>query len=235
MLVCRRRAAARCWLLVAPRGASVSACKESFRLETIKSRGDISDLFSCGKRLHTPYLTFIVLPTKQHGQQGRVAFIAGKKSGNAVWRNSAKRRMRAICHELGGPWAGYDVIFLAKSGIMRGSYSKVHTACAETLKRAELRRDERNEGISETGAVQSGGVSHHLLPGCHFPSVPFLLPLHADVLRIRAHSLPALRVLPGSQAHGEACATLSSGGFARLRSCSLRSSRGLLWYRGRNN
>ena len=108
-------------------------------LETIKSRGDISDLFSCGKRLHTPYLTFIVLPTKQHGQQGRVAFIAGKKSGNAVWRNSAKRRMRAICHELGGPWAGYDVIFLAKSGIMRGSYSKVHTACAETLKRAELR------------------------------------------------------------------------------------------------
>ena len=119
MLVCRRRAAARCWLLVAPRGASVSACKESFRLETIKSRGDISDLFSCGKRLHTPYLTFIVLPTKQHGQQGRVAFIAGKKSGNAVWRNSAKRRMRAVCHELGGPWAGYDVIFLAKSGIMR--------------------------------------------------------------------------------------------------------------------
>ena len=121
MLVCRRRAAARCWLLVAPRGASVSACKESFRLETIKSRGDISDLFSCGKRLHTPYLTFIVLPTKQHGQQGRVAFIAGKKSGNAVWRNSAKRRMRAICHELGGPWAGYDVIFLAKSGIDRKS------------------------------------------------------------------------------------------------------------------
>ena len=121
------------------RAASVSACKESFRLETIKSRGDISDLFSCGKRLHTPYLTFIVLPTKQHGQQGRVAFIAGKKSGNAVWRNSAKRRMRAVCHELGGPWAGYDVIFLAKSGIMRSSYSKVHTACAETLKRAELR------------------------------------------------------------------------------------------------
>ena len=108
-------------------------------METIKSKADISDLFSSGKRLRTPYLTLIVLPAKQHGLHGRVAFIAGKKSGNAVWRNSAKRRMRAICHELGGPFPNLDVIFLAKSGIMGSSYSKVHTACAETLKRAELR------------------------------------------------------------------------------------------------
>ena len=139
MLVCRPRAAARCWLLAAQRAASACACKESARLETIKSREDISDLFSCGKRLHTPYLTFIVLPTKQHGRQGRVAFVAGKKLGNAVWRNAAKRRMRAVCHELGGPWTGFDVVFLAKSSICRGSYSKVLTACDETLKRAEIR------------------------------------------------------------------------------------------------
>ena len=62
---------------------------------------------------------------QQHGQQGRVAFIAGKKNGNAVWRNSAKRRMRAICHELGGPWSGYDVVFLAKKATTENSYSKV--------------------------------------------------------------------------------------------------------------
>jgi ribonuclease P protein component len=108
-------------------------------LETIKSRADISDLFSRGKRLHTPYLTFIVLPAKQHGPGGRVAFIAGKKLGNAVWRNSAKRRMRAVCQDLGGPWAGCDVIFLAKSSLTRCTYSKVLAACDETLKRAEIR------------------------------------------------------------------------------------------------
>ena len=109
-------------------------------LGTIKSSSDISYIFSNGKRYNTSALTILVLEDpQQHGHLGRVAFIAGKKSGNAVWRNSAKRRMRAICHDLGGPWAGYDVIFLAKSGIMRSSYSKVHTACAETLKRAELR------------------------------------------------------------------------------------------------
>ena len=109
-------------------------------METIKSSGDISDLFSHGKRLHTPYLTFIASPTKQHGPSGRVAFIAGKKLGNAVWRNAAKRRMRAVCHELGGPWEGFDVIFLAKSGVCRASYSKVLAVCSDTLKQGGIRR-----------------------------------------------------------------------------------------------
>lgn len=75
---------------------------------------------------------------KQHDPSGRVAFIAGKKQGNAVWRNAAKRRMREICRASGGPWQGYDVIFLAKSGIMKASYSKVLTACADAVKKGGL-------------------------------------------------------------------------------------------------
>lgn len=76
---------------------------------------------------------------KQHDQPGRAAFVAGKKLGNAVWRNTAKRRMRALCRDLGGPWQGCDVIFLAKSNITRVSYSKVLAACDDTLKRAGVR------------------------------------------------------------------------------------------------
>ncbi len=76
---------------------------------------------------------------KQHDQIGRAAFVAGKKLGNAVWRNTSKRRMRALCRDLGGPWQGYDVIFLAKSNILRVSYSKVLKVCEDTLKRAEVR------------------------------------------------------------------------------------------------
>lgn len=108
-------------------------------METIKSHEDISDLFSSGKRFHTPYLTFIVLPVKQHDPCGRAAFIAGKKLGNAVWRNSAKRRMRAIRGELDGAWMNYDVIFLAKSSIYKASYSKVLKACDEALMKAKIR------------------------------------------------------------------------------------------------
>lgn len=108
-------------------------------LDTIASSADISVLFAQGKRSHTPYLTLIVLRNeKQHDPSGRVAFIAGKKQGNAVWRNAAKRRMSEICRASGGPWKGYDVIFLAKSGIMKADYSKVLAACADAVKKGGL-------------------------------------------------------------------------------------------------
>lgn len=111
-------------------------------MDTIKSSSEISNLFAVGRRLKTPYLTFIVkeaaeengaVRVRQHDHRGRVAFIAGKKLGNAVWRNSAKRRMRALCQDLGGPWEGYDVIFLAKSTLTTANYSKVLKACDKAL------------------------------------------------------------------------------------------------------
>ncbi len=140
MLVCPQRVVVECYPRVARRAASASVCN-SYEdvLETIKSRKDFSDLFSRGKRWHTPFLTFIVLPSQQHDHRGRVAFAAGKKLGNSVWRNGARRRMREICRTLEGPWAGYDVIFLAKSNILVATYSKVLTACDDTLKRAKIR------------------------------------------------------------------------------------------------
>lgn len=92
---------------------------------TIKSNADISAVFSRGKRYNSSGMTFIVLEAPQHDPVGRVAFIAGKKNGNAVWRNAAKRRMRAICSELNGPWSGLDIIFLAKRNILKVPYQKL--------------------------------------------------------------------------------------------------------------
>lgn len=116
-------------------------------LDTIKSSAEISALFQNGSRLHTPYLTLIVgkhsenKNLEQHGHNGRVAFIAGKKLGNAVWRNKAKRRMRALCHDLGGVFPGFDVIFLAKSSLTQVNYSKVLQACEKALDHSELRHE----------------------------------------------------------------------------------------------
>ncbi|MCI9494865.1 ribonuclease P protein component [Adlercreutzia mucosicola] len=113
-------------------------------METITSSAEISQLFSNGKRVKTPYVTLIVGERRcgkprgdeeQHGPGGRVAFIAGKKLGNAVWRNQAKRRMRAVCHELGGPWPDFDVIFLAKSSLCQVPYGKVLQACGDATRR----------------------------------------------------------------------------------------------------
>ena len=96
-------------------------------VDTIKSGTDISALFSQGRRFHATGLCVIALPTSDRSciRSGRVAFIAGKKLGKAVWRNAAKRRMRAICRELGGPWAGCDVLFLAKRPLLELPYDRV--------------------------------------------------------------------------------------------------------------
>ena len=110
------------------------------QLDTIKSSEEISFLFANGKRIHTSYMTLIVLP-QQHDRStvgGRVAFVAGKKQGNAVWRNAAKRRMREVCREVGGPWPHTDVVFLAKAPIAKASHATVMAACQDACQRAGL-------------------------------------------------------------------------------------------------
>ena len=95
-------------------------------METIRSSTDISHVFAHGKRLSSSCITLLVCErTKEHDPSGRVAFIAGKKNGGAVWRNKAKRRMRAIALEMGAPWADIDVVFIAKPATTAQKYSKV--------------------------------------------------------------------------------------------------------------
>ena len=109
---------------------------------TIKSNADISLLFSQGKRISTPFITMLAMKrSDRHDHDrnhGRVAFIAGKKLGCAVWRNGAKRRMRAIVCDLGGPWEGYDIVFMARSPILKASYAKVSSACEKALTKAGI-------------------------------------------------------------------------------------------------
>jgi ribonuclease P protein component len=105
-------------------------------LETIKSSTEISHIFTHGKRYTASSITLLVQSKARHDQNGRVAFIAGKKLGNAVWRNKAKRRLRAVCRDAGGPWPGYDVVFIAKSSTTEDSYSKVLEACKRLISKS---------------------------------------------------------------------------------------------------
>lgn len=113
-------------------------------METIKSSAEISSLFKKGVRSSNRFITLIAVRKiddhnpLEHGPCGRVAFIAGKKNGNACWRNAAKRRMREIARQIGAPWVGYDVLFIAKRGITSVSYSKVLEATKDTMSRADL-------------------------------------------------------------------------------------------------
>lgn len=104
-------------------------------MEIIKSNEEISELFKIGKRISNQYVSFIFvkLSSSDHGPCGRVAFIAGKKLGNAVWRNAAKRRMREIYRRVSSSVEDYRILFIAKSSLLSASYSKVLNACEMTL------------------------------------------------------------------------------------------------------
>lgn len=116
-------------------------------MDTIKSNEEISRVFSEGKRYSNPYATFIAVKAqnalsekdgiRQHDPCGRVAFIAGKKNGNAVWRNGAKRRLREIYRAHSISLRNLDILFIARRPILDESYSKVLQACERTLKRFE--------------------------------------------------------------------------------------------------
>lgn len=60
-----------------------------------------------------------------HHSQIRVGFTATKKIGNAVARNTAKRRMREIARAVlpQTGQSGYDYVFIARSGTVERSYA----------------------------------------------------------------------------------------------------------------
>ena len=72
----------------------------------------------------------------QHDQTGRVAFIAGKKLGNAVKRNRSKRVMREAARSLELPKPGFDIILMATGRTSSSSTQEVTKELADLLKRA---------------------------------------------------------------------------------------------------
>lgn len=97
---------------------------------TIKSKADIEDMFKCGKHVSTKGILFILLPERsERGRHGRVAFIAGKKIGNAPARNRCKRIMRHAAVVAGAPWDGLDVVMVARKPLERMEFEQIVEDC----------------------------------------------------------------------------------------------------------
>ncbi len=105
---------------------------------TIKSSTEISEIFKEGQRFKAKGMLILIKESDVTRDQstGRVAFIAGKKIGCAPKRNRAKRILRSIAFELGAPWYGKDVIFVATSNLLSTEYSLVLKSCRDCLSAA---------------------------------------------------------------------------------------------------
>lgn len=83
-------------------------------LDTLRKR---TDFLACAKARRAPGPAFL-LQARNRGDDGppRVGFTASKKVGNAVARNRAKRRLRALARSVIGPSgrAGWDYVLVAR-------------------------------------------------------------------------------------------------------------------------
>jgi ribonuclease P protein component len=101
---------------------------------TIKSSREIDTIFRGAKRVAKSLLIVLVARTPEgRGRAGRVAFIAGKKLGGAVLRNRDRRVLRASVRRAGGPWAGWDVVLIARTTTATAGPEALDCALASAL------------------------------------------------------------------------------------------------------
>ena len=119
-------------LVVALRVVSSSPSRNV--METIKSKREFEKVFSGGKRVNHRLVRACVLRTDEGGF-GKVAFVAPKRLGNAVYRNRGKRVLREAARLSGFPLEGADVILLATRQTHESHPSEVGRAIASLIER----------------------------------------------------------------------------------------------------
>jgi len=104
---------------------------------TLRRGAEFQTVWDGGKSWSHP---LVVLRARANGMDtNRFGFVAGKKAGNAVRRNRAKRLLReAVRQRLPKMVKGWDLVWIARSGAEKAEYRAVDEAVEQLLKRAKL-------------------------------------------------------------------------------------------------
>lgn len=106
-------------------------------MNRLRSSADIERVRREGRSYAHPLVVVITAKALEDASESRRAVVAGRRIGGAVVRNRAKRLLReAVRHE--GIKPGWDVMLVARSGIVGARLSDVQAAVHLLLKRAEL-------------------------------------------------------------------------------------------------
>lgn len=106
-------------------------------MKTIKSKREFEKVFTGGRRYGHRLVRITVL-TSDEGDAGKVAFVAAKRLGNAVYRNRCKRVLREAARKVGLPMQGVLIILFATKGTHDSSPQVVAGALEGLLRKARL-------------------------------------------------------------------------------------------------
>lgn len=124
------------------------------REDRLRRETDFERVRSRGRSWSSRLVVVIVLPNDLG--RNRYGFAAGKRLGNAVRRNRAKRVLREVVRDLQSSLAqGYDMVFIARNAFVpETSYAAAREQVEGLLKRAGLRATgpEHSERTEPAGA-----------------------------------------------------------------------------------
>ena len=107
----------------------------------LRRSADFELLHRQGKRWQHPLLVLIV---RANGEQNsRFGFSAGRRMGNAVQRNRAKRRLReAVRTRVSDIESGWDCLLIARKVLLQASFAEVESAVTDLLICAGLLKED---------------------------------------------------------------------------------------------
>ena len=107
------------------------------RRHRLRHRADFERLRRKGRKIHHPLAVLVFCPN--HHLHSRFAFSAGKRIGNAVQRNRAKRLLREVVRQrLHCLKPGWDCLFIARVATVEATFPDLSVAIDDLLGRAGI-------------------------------------------------------------------------------------------------
>lgn len=103
-------------------------------MKTIKSKKEFELVFSGGRRANARLVRITCLKADD-SEDGKVAFVAAKRLGNAVYRNRCKRVLREAARNCGLPATGWKIILFATKKTHDSNPHAVGSSLEELLRR----------------------------------------------------------------------------------------------------
>lgn len=113
--------------------------KKTYR---VKSDKDFQAIFSKGTSVANR--KFVVYQLEKNQSHYRVGLSVSKKLGNAVVRNSIKRKIRHVIMELSPNLRSYDFVIISRKGVEELDYHEVKKNLLHVLKLANLYQEGLN-------------------------------------------------------------------------------------------